>query len=139
MADLLYALKTVRTQEAKKHWILLYKIWEKKYDYKVFRARSDNGKFVYQRLRSVRFVMRRAIPYLFTYIDHPGVPNTTNLVEGWVNSAIAEALRLHRGLRLNEKKMLVSVMLEKLARKNLEQTLKIRLIVSMMCRVMGPA
>jgi hypothetical protein len=62
--------------------------------------------------------MRKAIPYLFTYINRPGVPNTTNLVEGWVNSAIAEALRLHRGLRLSEKKMLVSIILTKLAKEN---------------------
>jgi len=121
MAKLLYALKTVRTQEAKKQWLLLYKIWEKQYDYKVFRVRNELGKFTYQRLRSVRFIMRRAIPYLFTYIDKPGVPNTTNLVEGWVNGAIAEALRLHRGLRLSEKKMLVSVILSKLAKRNLEK------------------
>jgi transposase-like protein len=124
MAKLLYALKTVRTRESKNQWLLLYKIWEKRYDYKVFSVRNEYGKFMYQRLRSVRFIMRKAIPYLFTYIDKPGVPNTTNLVEGWVNSAIAEALRLHRGLRLNEKKMLVSVILAKITEKNLAKNIR---------------
>ncbi len=123
MAELLYQLKTVRTSEAKNHWLLMYKIWEKRYQYKVFSARNDSGKFTYQRLRSVRFIMRKAIPYLFTYIEKPGVPNTTNLVEGWVNSAVAEALRLHRGLRLPEKKMLVSVILSKLAKKNVDKVI----------------
>ena len=101
---------------------MFYTIWEKQYERKVFSVRNESGKFTYQRLRSARYIMRKAIPHLFTYIDKPGVPNTTNLVEGWVNSAIAEALRLHRGLRLSEKKMLVSVILSKLAKRNIEHT-----------------
>lgn len=122
LAKLLYGLKTARTQETKKRWLMFYTIWEKQYERKVFSVRNESGKFTYQRLRSARYIMRKAIPHLFTYIDKPGVPNTTNLVEGWVNSAIAEALRLHRGLRLSEKKMLVSVILSKLAKRNIEHT-----------------
>jgi hypothetical protein len=117
MAKLLYQLKEVRSREAKKHWLMMVKIWEKQYDFKIFRERDEYGKFKYQRLRSVRYIMRKATPYLFTYLDYPGVPNTTNLVEGWVNSAIAEALRLHRGLRIHEKKMLVGIILRKISQK----------------------
>ena len=48
--------------------------------------------------------------------DFPGCPNTTNLVEGWTNTAIAEGLRRHRGLRLSQKKILVSTILSHLTR-----------------------
>jgi hypothetical protein len=37
-------------------------------------------------------------------------------VEGWVNGALAEALRWHRGLRIHEKKALVAIVLSHLAR-----------------------
>jgi len=114
--DLLYRLKTVKTPSERDKWVTLYKIWEHQYQ-KELTARNEQGRFAHQRLRSVRYVMRRALPHLFTYIDHPGTPNTTNLVEGWVNGAVAEALRLHRGLPLREKRMLVSIVLSHLSRK----------------------
>jgi len=112
---LLYRLKEVKTPEARDRWIMLFKIWQKQYERQLL-ARSEAGAFQYPRLRSVRYILRRALPHLFTYIDHPGTPNTTNLVEGWVNSAVAEALRRHRGLKEYEKKTLVSVVLFHLTR-----------------------
>jgi len=115
--DLLYRLKTVKTPEARDKWIMLYKIWEHQYA-KPLNAKNEQGRFQNPRLRSVRYVMRRAIPNLFTCIDHPGTPNTTNLVEGWVNGAVAEALRRHRGVRYHEKRMLVSIILSHLSRKH---------------------
>jgi len=114
--DLLYELKNVKTPEQRTRWKWFYVIWEKRYQ-KLLLAKNESGGFTYQRLRSVRFIMRRALPNLFTYIDCPGTPNTTNLVEGWVNSAVAEALRRHRGLREYEKKTLVSVILAHLSRR----------------------
>jgi hypothetical protein len=62
------------------------------------------------------------LPYLFTYLDFPGCPNTTNLVEGWPNAAIAEALRRHRGLHLSQKKILVSIILSHLTREKPTRT-----------------
>jgi hypothetical protein len=112
---LLYELKEAKTPEGRDQWVLLYKIWEKQYE-KDFNARSESGRFQNPRLRSVRYIMRRALPYLFTFLDYPGTPNTTNLVEGWVNGAVAEALRRHRGLRAREKKTLVSIILSHLSR-----------------------
>lgn len=115
--DLLYRLKTVKTPEARDEWLFFYRIWERQYG-KEFTAKNISGQFLNPRLRSVRYILRRAIPYLFTYIDNPGTPNTTNLVEGWINGAIAEALRRHRGLRAHEKKTLVSIVLSHLSRGN---------------------
>jgi len=110
---ILYTLKEAKTPEARDRWIRAYKGWEQKYE-KTLAMKNFGGRFVYPRQRSARLIIRRALPYIFTFLDHPGAPNTTNLVEGWVNSAIAEALRLHRGLRLHEKKTLVAVILAEL-------------------------
>ena len=118
--SLLYRLKEVKTAEEKECWLLLYRIWDRRYD-KTFGQKTNSGKYKYEKLRSVRVIMKRAIPNLFTYLDYPGCPNTTNLVEGWVNTAIAERLTRHRGLRFSQKKTLVSIILSNLSRKSREK------------------
>jgi len=114
--DILYQLKDSKSIEGKNRWLGLYKNWENKYQPELY-AKNGWGNFQYPRLRSVRYVIRKALPNLFTFLDYPGTPNTTNLVEGWVNSAVAEALRRHRGLNELEKKTLVSIVLSHLKRK----------------------
>ena len=115
--DILYRLKDAKTRDEKETWIARYREWERVYEPQ-FSMRTGVGGYTYPRLRSVRFIIRKALPYLFTFLDHPHTPNTTNLVEGWVNSAVAEALGHHRGLTELEKKTLVSVVLTHLKRQN---------------------
>lgn len=115
LLSILYELKYVKTYSDKEKWILLLRAWEYHNGDKL-NERNEIGRFQYPRLRSARLIIRRALPYVFTFLDYPGTPTTTNLVEGWVNAAIAEAIRLHRGLRAYEKKTLVSVILSQLSR-----------------------
>ncbi len=107
---------TAATPEGRDRWKILYHNWERKYQPELY-ARNVWGNFKYPRLRSVRYIIRKAMPNLFTFLDYPGCPNTTNLVEGWVNSAVAEAIRRHRGITADEKKTLVSIILSHLKRK----------------------
>jgi transposase-like protein len=113
--NLMYQLKYVKNHEDRDRWFLFHRIWEKQYA-KVFAEKTEGGIYTHRKIRSVRFILRRALPDLFTYLDHEGCPNTTNLVEGWVNTAIAEGLRRHRGLHLSQKKTLVSIILSNLTR-----------------------
>lgn len=113
--NLMYQLKTVKSHEEEKRWLMFHFLWEKQYE-KVFNLKNESGTYTHKKLRSVRSILRNAIPYLFTYLDFPECPNTTNDVEGWINAALAEALRRHRGLRLSQKKILVSVVLSHLRR-----------------------
>jgi transposase-like protein len=115
--DILYQLKNSKTPEGRDRWKILYHNWERKYQPELY-AKNVWGNFQYPRLRSVRFIIRKAMPNLFTFLEYPDCPNTTNLVEGWVNSAVAEAIRRHRGITAEEKKTLVSIILSHLKRKN---------------------
>lgn len=119
--QLMYRLKYVKTHQHKERWLMFHKIWEKRF-VKVFNEKTESGQYAHKKIRSVRFIVRKALPNLFTYLDFPGCPNTTNLVEGWVNAALAEALRRHRGLHLSQKKILVSIILSHLARKKPTRT-----------------
>jgi hypothetical protein len=116
---ILYRLKEAKTFAGRDAWIKSYRTWERTYDH-FLGAKDAQGKFFRPRLRSTRLIIRRALPNLFAYLDHPGSPNTTNLVEGWVNGAMAEALRLHRGLREHEKRALASTVFSNLKRKTTE-------------------
>jgi hypothetical protein len=100
---------------------MFHKIWEKQFE-KVFNEKNESGGYVHKKIRSVRFIVRRALPNLFVYLDFPGCPNTTNLVEGWVNATLAEALRRHRGPHLSQKKILVSIILSHLTREKPTRT-----------------
>jgi hypothetical protein len=118
---LMYRLKYVKSHEHKKRWLMFHKIWEKRFE-KVFSEKNESGTYAHRKIRSVRFIVRRALPNLFVYLDFPGCPNTTNLVEGWVNAALAEGLRRHRGLHLSQKKTLVSIILSHLTREKTTRT-----------------
>lgn len=118
---LMYRLKYVKNHEDKRQWLMFHRIWEKQYE-KIFTEKNESGQYVHKKIRSVRFIVRNALPNLFTYLDFPGCPNTTNLVEGWVNAALAEGLRRHRGLHLSQKKTLVSIILSHLRREKPTRT-----------------
>lgn len=118
--DLVHRLKDIKDHEARKQWLMFHVIWEKQYA-KVFAEKTETGGFKYRKLRSVRLLLRRALPDLFTYLDYPGCPNTTNDVEGWINRRIAELIGRHRGLNLAQKKTLVSIILSHLTRPSREK------------------
>lgn len=115
LLKLMYRLKTVKTHETKERWLLLFRIWEKQYA-RYFKEKTEGGAYVYRKLRSARTVVHRALPDLFTYLDHPGCPTTTNLVEGWVNAAMPSQRLGNRGVHLSQKKILVSIILSHLTR-----------------------
>jgi hypothetical protein len=112
---LVHELKTVKTHDDKKRWLMFHATRERQYA-KDFGAKTESGHCKNKRLRSVRFVLRRALPDLFAYLDFPGCPNAANLVEGWPNTAIAEGSRRRRGLHLSQKKILASTILPHLTR-----------------------
>lgn len=109
----LHRLKDIHTHKQQEKWILLFRMWEKQYQ-KILTEKNERGVYTNKKLRSVRGLIKRALPDLFTYLDYD-VPNTTNLVEGWLNTRIADAIRQHRGFSPPQKKTLVSVILSKLS------------------------
>jgi Transposase, Mutator family len=113
--ELAYRLKTVKTHGQKATWLTLWKIWEKQYAW-YFKQKTPSGEYQYRKVRSVRTIMRNAVPDLFAYLDVAGCPNTTNDVEGWINATIAERVARHRGMRPREKEVLVSTVLSHLTR-----------------------
>jgi len=57
--------------------------------------------------------LKNALPYLFQYVKYPNIPNTTNQLEGGINSQIQHLIVNHRGFNLNRRKYLISLFLSK--------------------------
>lgn len=76
--------------------------------------RKRQWRYTHEKLRSAYFSLRRNLPWLFTYQDHPHlcIPNTTNSCDGsfahWKNK-----VKLHRGLSKKRRKQMIDVLLEK--------------------------
>jgi len=69
--------------------------------------------WTHRKLRQTSSLLRRSIPELFTYTVFPGIPRTTNHVEGGINAGIAEVISRHRGLTSAQKKTAVALFLNK--------------------------
>jgi len=76
--------------------------------------RKRRWRYTHEKLRSAYFSLRRNLPWLFTYQDHPHlcIPNTTNSCDGsfahWKNK-----VKLHRGLSKKRRKQMIDALLEK--------------------------
>lgn len=76
--------------------------------------RKRRWRYTHEKLRSAYFSLRRNLPWLFTYLDHPAleIPNTTNSCDGsfahWKNK-----VELHRGIRRQRKKKMIDYLLER--------------------------
>lgn len=123
---LVQRLFAVRTKRQRGRWLGVYRRWERRHaaflkerSYGEPRAgKKRNWWYTHRNIRAARSLIRNALPHLFTFIDHPQVPRTTNLVEGGVNSRLKELVHRHRGLPQDRKQVLV---IEHLAKKNGEK------------------
>jgi len=74
---------------------------------------NDNNQYIHRNLRSALFGIKLALPYLFTYQDFPKlqIPNTTNHVDGGVNTKLKDLNRRHRGMKVERRnKLLVKLL-----------------------------
>ena len=99
--NLVQDLSICRTINDKLWWLSMYYRWEEDYKEFVFQkgvvSYSHQEYYVHNDLRKAYIHLKRAIPNLFTYIDHPGVPKTTNALEAFFGH-IKDQIRSHRGL-----------------------------------------
>lgn len=111
-------LYAVHPTGGRRAWLRRYRRWEQQFN--AFLKERTQGRrpdrqrlwwYTHQSLRSVRYLLRHAIPDLFTYTDHPTIPRTTNHVEGGLNSRLKELLHEHRGLPLTKQQALAAYFL----------------------------
>ena len=101
LKSLIMSLNDIRTHNDMMWWLSRYNLWvEENEEYVCEKACLPNSTrtyFVRNDLRKAYVHLRRAIPNLFEFIKHPGLPKTTNALESFFGH-IKDQLRLHRGL-----------------------------------------
>lgn len=106
----------VHTSKQRGRWLCVYHRWERRHaDFLKERSygeplmgRKRTWWYTHRNIRAARSLIRNALPHLFTFIDYPYVPRTTNHVEGGVNSRLKELVHRHRGLSQDRKQVLVA-------------------------------
>lgn len=99
-------LHSIKTLEQSGLWLLAAWRWEKEHsDFIHQKVMKENGKywFKHKMLRKARYLLLRAIPNLFGYLDNPDIPATTNRLEAF-SRHLKEKLGVHHGLTLAHKK-----------------------------------
>ena len=99
--NLVQDLSICRTENDKLWWLNMYHRWVEDNEEFVFHKAvvtyTHQEYYVHNDLRKAYIHLKRAIPNLFTYIDYPGVPKTTNALEAFFGH-IKDQIRSHRGL-----------------------------------------
>lgn len=115
LRHLVSRLPQIRTRRQKRRWIRSWNHWYGKYRRFlaertcVTTTHSKRGWwYTHRKLRAVRSLVQNSLPHLFTFIRYPGVPRTSNHVEGGINSRLKELLHRHRGLSLAKKQVLTA-------------------------------
>lgn len=109
---------SIKTKEQFKIWFEDYLLWRKTYQYFLKEKTYQNynltptGRptwhYTHGRLHAAHSHLKNALPNLFKYLLYPQIPNTTNFVEGAINAPMQEKLRSHRGLTLNQRRVLIA-------------------------------
>jgi len=111
-------ISQIKTKQQFSYWLGDYIMWRKTYDLflKEKTYQTDNltptGRpkwhYTHGRLHAAHSHLKNAFPSLFQYLRYPQIPNTTNFVEGAINSQMQEKLRQHRGLTLSQRRVLIA-------------------------------
>jgi len=112
---LILKLKNVQSKELVLLWKQYFKLWDEKHreflKEKSLNPLTQKSWFTHRRVRAIRSLIKHALPSMFWYITNPNIPNTTNSVEGGINSQLSELLRRHRGITRKQKEALATCFL----------------------------
>lgn len=99
-------LPRIKTLAQSSFWLLSLWQWEQRHNAFIGeKVIKPNGRFWYKHkmLRKSRYLLIKAIPNLFHYLDDPAIPKTTNRLESFF-SHLKEKLQPHRGLTITNRK-----------------------------------
>lgn len=116
--ELVLKISSIKTKEKFAHWITNYKQWhqtnisflkEKTYqDRNLTPTGRKKWHYTHSRLHAANSHLQNALPNLFKYLLYKQIPNTSNFIEGAINSGLQEKLRFHRGLNLAKRRVLIA-------------------------------
>lgn len=119
--QLVSEITLVKKQDDLRSWLIKYKTWYTLYlDFLKERTYQDTltptGRkkwhYTHSRLHAAFSHVKNAYPYLFTYLKNPKIPNTSNRIEGSLNSQIQRKIDYHRGTNLIGQRQIIAAFLK---------------------------
>ena len=111
-------ISKIKIKDQLKLWLAHYKLWyqthhsflkEKTYqEHNLTPTGRRKWHYTHGKLHASHSHLKNSLPNLFKYLLYPQIPNTTNYVEGAINSPMQEKLRFHRGLKLFKRRVLIA-------------------------------
>lgn len=115
------SISQVKTKDNLKEWLVNYKAWYQQYQYFLkHKTYQDNqtptGRkkwhYTHGHLHAAHSHLKNAFPYLFQYLKYPNIPNTSNRIEGGINSQIQRYVDRHRGTKLFQRRQIIAAFLK---------------------------
>lgn len=107
LLNLTYRMKTLDRQGFQIEFEAWKKRWHDFLREKTVNEQTGKTIFTHQRLRSAMASLNFYIPYLFTFEDVPGMPNTNNAIEGTFTD-LKKNLRNHPGMSEENRKRMMN-------------------------------
>jgi hypothetical protein len=111
----------VKTKDNLRTWLLLYKSWYHQY-YDFLKERTYQEMLTPQGRRKWHYThghlhasyshLKNALPNLFQYLRYLKIPNTSNRIEGGINSQIQRHIDYHRGTKLLQRRQIIAALLK---------------------------
>lgn len=110
----------VKTIEDQRYWLAAFKAWykefesyikEKTYHDSLTPTGRQKWSYTHSNLHASFSCVRNSLQYLFQYVKHPEIPNTSNFIEGSINASLQRKIDDHRGMPITHRQKLISVYL----------------------------
>ena len=95
LRKLFQQVSRIRSLAQRNTFISDWSDWEQRYGWRI--AESPERGWVFSDLKRARSMLVRALPFMFTFLKHPNIAHSTNLVEGYFGR-MKQQYRQHRGL-----------------------------------------
>lgn len=106
LRKLVLLLLKIKTENDRIYWTNELNLWYQRHkDYlseKTYNPATGRYWYKHKLVRRSFFTIKRALPNMFHYLQHPSIPNTTNGIEGFF-SHLKNHLNIHRGLTLENR------------------------------------
>lgn len=97
---LFLGVTNITNHAEKKVWLTQLTSWEARYGYRIAASRETG--WVFSDLKRARSMIIKALPHMFHYLNHPGIPRTTNMLEGYFGR-LKDRYHDHRGLAIRKR------------------------------------
>ena len=101
LRELILMLLRIKTENDHIYWTAALEQWYQQHkaylQEKTINEQTGRYWYTHKLLRRSYFTIKRALPNMFHYLSNPGIPSTTNGIEGFF-SHLKNHLDLHRGL-----------------------------------------